>query len=338
MNSNTSSDQLEPLHQSQDYTDGSFHHLDPAAEVAEGVPKGKKLKDLFLKPKSVTPPHLVPFIKTDLTSLQSEQPLVIWFGHSSYLVHYKGANILVDPVFSGQSFPFPYTVKAFKGSDAFGVDDLPQIDLLIVTNNHYDHFDKKAISRLRQKTKQFCAPIGVGKFIESCGVEADRISELDCWGTVRPSAGICLTATPVQHFSGQGFKRTGMLWSSFVLKLDNYSLYLGGDSGYGNHFRIIGDSFGPFDLAILECGQYHATWSSVHMLPEEMVQAGKDLKAKYVLPVHWAKFALADHPWDEPISRVVAAAQAAGVPLTTPLIGERVVLDKYYPYMEWWKL
>jgi L-ascorbate metabolism protein UlaG (beta-lactamase superfamily) len=338
MNNNLPSDQLEKLQQSPDYSNGSFHNLSAAGEVAESRQIGKKLNDLSLKPKSITPPHLIPFIKTDLTSLYSEQPLVVWFGHSSYLVHYKGANILVDPVFSGHSFPFPYTVKAFRGSDAFGVDDLPEIDVLIVTNNHYDHFDKKAITRLKQKTKRFCSPIGVGKFIESCGVDAGQISELDCWATIKPAPNTRLTATPVQHFSGTGFKRKGLLWSSFVLKLDNYTLYLGGDSGYGAHFRIIGESFGPFDLAVLECGQYHATWSSVHMLPEEMVQAGKDLKAKYVLPVHWAKFALADHPWDEPITRVVEAAHVAGVSITTPLIGERVVLDKHYPYTEWWKL
>ncbi|MEI6946731.1 MBL fold metallo-hydrolase [Paraflavisolibacter sp. H34] len=336
MNSNPTSDQLEQFRPLPDTSNDPSTELYP--EGANGLPIGQQLKDLALKPKSLTPPHLIPFIKTDLHALQAEQPLVVWFGHSSYLVHYRGANILVDPVFSGHSFPFPYTVKAFRGSDAFGVGDLPEIDLLIVTNNHYDHFDKKAISRLKDKTKQFCAPLGVGKYIESCGVDPDRVAELDCWSTIKPLPGASLTATPVQHFSGSGFQRTGMLWSSFVLKLDNYSLYLGGDSGYGAHFRIIGDSFGPFDLAVLECGQYHAAWSSVHMLPEEMVQAGKDLKAKCVLPVHWAKFAMADHPWDEPITRVVEAARAAGVTITTPLIGERVVLDKYYPYMEWWKL
>jgi L-ascorbate metabolism protein UlaG (beta-lactamase superfamily) len=148
--------------------------------------------------------------------------------------------------------------------------------------------------------------------------------------------GIKLTATPARHFSGRSFTRGKTLWSSFVLNLNEHKLFLGGDSGYGEHFKLIGEKHGPFDLAILECGQYGNNWPYIHMLPEQTVMAGEDLKAKTLLPVHWAKFELSMHAWNEPINRFVIAANKNKVHYSTPLIGEPVEVGKNYPQSVWW--
>jgi len=150
--------------------------------------------------------------------------------------------------------------------------------------------------------------------------------------------GVKLIATPARHFSGRSFTRSKTLWSSFVLNLNEYKLFLGGDSGYGKHFKIIGEKHGPFDLAILECGQYGNNWPTIHMLPEETALAGSDLKAKVVLPVHWAKFELALHKWNEPIKRFVEAAAKIKIPYSTPLIGEPIEVGKNYPTSTWWDI
>jgi L-ascorbate metabolism protein UlaG (beta-lactamase superfamily) len=147
---------------------------------------------------------------------------------------------------------------------------------------------------------------------------------------------LSLTATPGRHFSGRGIKRGQTLWSGFVLKTNSYNLFLGGDSGYDSHFKKIGETYGPFDLAILESGQYNKSWPHIHMMPEQTVQASIDLKAKVLLPVHWAKFSLAMHVWTDPIQRVLNEANKLGVRVTTPLIGQTVVIGENYPNQKWW--
>ncbi len=151
------------------------------------------------------------------------------------------------------------------------------------------------------------------------------------------SDAIEITAVPARHFSGRGFTRAKTLWSAFVLKIDGYKIFVGGDSGYDTHFKTIGEQHGPFDIAMLEAGQYGVNWPNIHMMPEETIVAAKDLNTKVLMPVHWGKFALAMHNWDEPINRVVQQAHKQNIKLTTPLIGEVVVLDSIYPNKEWWK-
>jgi L-ascorbate metabolism protein UlaG (beta-lactamase superfamily) len=160
---------------------------------------------------------------------------------------------------------------------------------------------------------------------------------LDWWERKEVFEGIELIATPARHFSGRSFVRNKTLWSSFVLRTEQHSIYIGSDSGYDSHFKVIGEKYGPFDIGILECGQYNEWWPFIHMMPEETVLAAIDLKAKLLMPVHWGKFALGLHPWDEPINRAVARAQELGVSCTTPMIGEPVVLGETLPAKAWWK-
>lgn len=295
------------------------------------------MKNFFSRPKTVRPSAKVPAVITNLKTYYSEAPTIFWFGHSSYLIHCRGVNILVDPVLSGHASPFRFYIKAFEGSDIYKAEDMPDIDVLIITHNHYDHLDIHAINKLAPRTKAFYMPLGVGASLSSLKIDPKKIKELDWWQSTDIDRHTKLTATPARHFSGRGLKRNGSLWSSFVLSLHGYTIFIGSDSGYDDHFKEIGKKFGPMDIAILECGQYNEAWRFIHSMPEELVTEAIDLQAKVVLPVHWGKFALALHDWDEPIKRFVAAAHTARINYTTPMIGEPVLLGAVLPKKEWWR-
>ncbi len=318
------------------YRDGSFQNLHPTEVMLKSASSWKMLKDFLNKPALATPPRPLPSVKQDLRQLADSTPTIVWFGHSSYLIKHRGVRILVDPVFSGNASPVSFFGKSFPGSDVYGTSDFDAIDLLILSHDHYDHLDYQTIRELAPKVKQFCTPLGVGAHLEHWGVPAAKITELDWWETHTTPAGIGIRATPARHFSGRSLSRGKTLWSSFVLQLPGYRLFLGGDSGYDDSFQKIGQQYGPFDVALLEAGQYGAEWPYIHMLPEETVRAAQDLRAKVLLPVHWGKFLLAYHVWNEPINRVVAEAARKNVRVTTPLIGEAVVLDHVYPATQWW--
>jgi len=227
-------------------------------------------------------------------------------------------------------------IKAFDGSDVYTTEDFPEIDFLILTHDHYDHLDYKTIRKLNTKAKSIYCSLGLASHLIYWGFDENIITEMDWWQTNKLNGGITLTAAPARHFSGRGLKRYKTLWSSFILKTAAYNLYLGGDSGYDTHFKNIGEKYGPFDIAILESGQYNTAWPLIHMMPEQTVQAALDLKAKVLLPVHWGKFTLAMHPWNEPVQRVLKAAASGNLKVTTPMIGEPVILDEIYPDKNWW--
>lgn len=313
-----------------------FQNLSFTPMKPDDVTYYRMLKETFQRPADVRPPAPLQTVKTNLKTLYSEQPVIVWFGHSSYLLHVKGFNILVDPVFSGSASPVSFMIKAFPGADAYTPADMPPIDLMIITHNHYDHLDKRTLAQLRPHTKIIYTALGVGRDLHSCLEKNGNIVEMDWWETQEVTKDVVLTATPARHFSGRGLKRGGSLWASFVLEIAGYKFFIGGDSGYDTHFKAIGDKYGPFDLVILECGQYNDNWPFIHMKPEETVQAAIDLKGKVLLPVHWAKFALANHPWNDSAKRVTASALQRGLPVTTPRIGEPVPVGGPYPQDHWW--
>ena len=327
---------LDRINHSPNYRDGAFQNLEFTPVMPENVSYMGMMKDFIKKDKDNIPPQPIPSIKTDLKSLSDTVPTIVWFGHSSYLIKSKGVTVLVDPVFSGYTSPVSFFGKAFAGADVYKVDDMPDIDMLVLSHDHYDHLDFETITRLIPKVKKFYTALGVGAHLERWGVPADRIVEFDWWESQPVSTDISLTAVPARHFSGRSFVRGKTLWTAFVLKLHGYNLYLGGDSGYGPHFRAIGEKYGPFDLAILECGQYGKDWPHIHMFPEEVAQAAQDLRAKTILPVHWAKFSLAIHAWNEPIQRLTKEAAEKNLNVTTPKIGEPLMVDAHYPKTVWW--
>ncbi len=322
---------------SPNYRNGVFHNQEHTVLMSPDSSMLKAFFKFMRKPRSVYPPAPLPALRRNLKEQLTDETSVTWFGHSSYLIRMNGQNILVDPVFSNHASPVPIFAKAFTGSNVFGPDDMPDIDVLIITHNHYDHLDGRTIRSLRNRVGEVYTGLGVKADLVRYGIPKDRIREMDWGESTQLPAGLSLTSAPARHFSGRGVKRNQSLWSSFILASGKEKIYIGGDSGYGPHFKSIGEQYGPFDLAILETGQYNTDWASIHMMPEEAVQAAKDLRAKGMLPVHWGKFALAFHPWDEPVRRTVAEAQKHNIPVATPRIGEATVLHKPFPSTHWWE-
>lgn len=327
---------LEGLKQSPNYKNGAFQNLSPTPMKPDDISYWKMTREFLKKHPDRLPPGAIPFIKTDLAKLNDDETTIVWFGHSSYLVRAAKKNFLIDPVFSGNAAPLSFMVKAFRGSNAYKAEDMPPIDYLILTHDHYDHLDFKTIRKLRNKIGKVYCSLGVGSHLKYWGVDSDKITELDWWETQQLEKNITLTAAPARHFSGRGIKRGQTLWSSFILKANAHIIYIGGDSGYDSHFKEIGNKYGPFDLAILEAGQYNTMWPLIHMMPEETVQAAIDLKAKALLPVHWGKFTLAMHPWTDPVIRVLAKAKELNLPVFTPRIGQPLVLDHNFQSESWW--
>jgi L-ascorbate metabolism protein UlaG (beta-lactamase superfamily) len=334
-----SGERLERIQKSSNYKNGSFQNLAETQMLAEGASYPKMIVDFFSKGIDREPVDTLPSVRTDLKSLSADSTTLVWFGHSSYFIKINGKNILIDPVFSERASPFQFIgKKAYPIQTPYTLEDFPDsIDLVIITHDHYDHLDYNTLKKLHPRVKQFYTSLGVGSHLEYWGVDAAKIKELDWWDIKTVEPGFEIIATPARHFSGRGFKRNQTLWSSFVLKTGSASIYVGGDSGYDSAFTRIGDTYGPFDLALLECGQYNTMWPNIHMMPEEVVQAAVDLKAKVFMPVHWSKFTLALHRWKDPIERTTKTAEALGATVTTPMIGEPVVLGNDLPGKKWWE-
>jgi L-ascorbate metabolism protein UlaG (beta-lactamase superfamily) len=333
---NPSGKHLEKIKQSPNYKKEGFENLSETPMMLQDTSYYDIIIKSLNKNPDVKPPSKLPSVKTDLKNIKSNKPVIVWFGHSSYFIRIDNKNILVDPVFSGNASPVSFMIKAFEGSDVYTPDDFPEIDFLILTHDHYDHLDYKTIKKLNTKAKSIFCSLGLSSHLIYWGFDENIIAEMDWWQTNKLTESITLTAAPARHFSGRGLKRYKTLWSSFILKTASYNLYLGGDSGYDKHFKEIGEKYGPFDIAILESGQYNTAWPLIHMMPEQTVQAALDLKAKVLLPVHWSKFTLAMHPWNEPVQRVLNAAASTNLKITTPMIGEPVILDEVYPDKNWW--
>jgi len=327
------------IEQSPNYRNGSFQNLAETPMMIEGVSYFSIMREFF-KDKPERYPHArIPTVKTNLKTWRSDKPSIIWFGHSSYLIVMDGKRILVDPVFSNRPSPVQYLgIKSFEGARVYSADDFPEIDVLIITHDHYDHLDYNSIAQLKSKAIKFYAPLGVGQHLVHWGVQESFITEFDWWDTEEIFPGMQLTATPARHFSGRGFIRNKSLWTSYVLKSETHNFFIGGDSGYDAAFKTIGEKHGPFDIALLECGQYDRQWPLIHMMPEETVQASIDLNAKVLMPVHWGKFALANHAWKDPVERAKKQAEVLQVKIATPKIGEPIILGSELPNEEWWNL
>ncbi|MES2565251.1 MAG: MBL fold metallo-hydrolase [Bacteroidota bacterium] len=335
---NPSDKRLNRIKLSKNYKNNAFQNLSPTEQLSKDSSFLSISKQSINKPKSVKPHKKLPFVKTDLHQIQSDAPVIVWFGHSSYFINLNGKTILIDPVFSGSASPFSFLMKAFDGSNEYSVEDMPHIDLLLLTHDHYDHMDHTTLVKLKSKISKVCCPLGLGSHLEYWGYKNSNIHEMDWWDIELFDNDIEITSAPARHYTGRALLRSKMLWCSFILKTKTHTLYLGGDSGYDSHFKEIGERYGPFDIALLEAGQYNTSWPQIHMMPEETVQACIDLKAKVLFPVHWGKFALAMHPWDEPINRILKKAEELQVKVVTPLIGRALEVGCEQTDEFWWKL
>lgn len=296
------------------------------------------VKFVFNRNKRLKPKGPIPSVRRDLQRLAPTENVLVWFGHSSYFLQVDAKRILVDPVLSGRASPVSFTTKAFDGTDPYTVDDIPDIDILFITHDHWDHLDYDTVTKMRPRVKRVICPLGVGAHLERWGYAGDTIEEGDWGDNITLGDGFTTHVLPARHFSGRGIRRNSTLWASYALQLSSgYKIYLGGDSGYGPHFKEIGKQFGGFDLAILENGQYDRSWKYIHMMPDETLQAGHDLRASRVFPVHNSKFCIANHDWDAPLRTITSIDSQMSPVLITPVIGSVVeISNPSADSSDWW--
>ncbi|WP_298475331.1 MBL fold metallo-hydrolase [uncultured Maribacter sp.] len=325
---------------SKNYKDGKFVNLG-GVKMNMSFNSFAKMLKLYLKPQ----PHSIPntdILTQKIDSLHianyKEETRLVWFGHSTFLLQMNAKNILIDPMFGNVPAPHPILGNnRFSKELPIEVEKLPKIDAVLLSHDHYDHLDYGSIQKLKDKVSIFYTPLGVGAHLLEWGVPKENIIELDWWqeNIFDDLKFIC---TPAQHFSGRSINDGGnTLWSSWVIQSETENIFFSGDSGYGSHFKEIGEKYGPFNLGLLECGQYNELWSEIHMMPEETAQAGIDIKAEKIMPIHWGAFKLAMHPWTDPVERILSKTHELKINTIVPKIGESIFLDKNPNNSLWWK-
>lgn len=321
------------------YADGAFHNLVPRAILSDDSSFAfALLRSLVAKRINPVPPGPVPSKHISLHALDRSQDTVLWLGHSSFFIQLGGRRLLIDPVFSPYAAPVSFSTQAFAGATPYSAHDMPDIDCLLISHDHWDHLDYPSVMQLKSKIRNIICGLGVGAHFRRWGFSSSVIHEAD-WGDMLPlGAELRIHVTTASHYSGRSLTRNKTLWSGFLLESPARKIFFSGDSGYGPHFAELGKRFGGVDLALLDCGQYNERWRYIHMTPEETAQAAENLGAKYLLPAHVGKFALAYHSWDEPFKRIVAASRGKTFLLITPVIGDPVNLTgRIFDYPYWWE-
>lgn len=332
---------LSRMKQSPHYSNGKFENVLPSA-MSMSLRENLGLLMEFARGNKLASPEkeltVMPLHPQSLRGKDAGQaPKVTWFGHSALLLELDGKKLLLDPMLGRAPSPVPWIGgKRFSSSLPIEIEELPAIDAVLLSHDHYDHLDYGSIKRLKDKVGRFFVPLGVAAHLERWGVAPDRIEEFHWWEET-VWEGIHMACTPARHFSGRGLTgRNGTLWCSWVLHGREARIFFSGDSGYGPHFRQIGEQYGPFDLTLMECGQYDNRWAAIHMMPEESVQAHLDVKGDVMIPIHWGAFRLAMHDWRDPAERALKKARELRTKLATPRIGEPVPIGTgTYPSDEW---
>ena len=292
---------------------------------------------VFNKPKNTAPESALPLIKLDAQQLAAAADNSVFrLGHSSLLFKMQGKYWLTDPVFTQRASPFKwFGPKRFQPAP-IALEDLPPLEGIILSHDHYDHLDYHTILQLKDRVRYFLTPLGVGDLLLSWGVAQEKITQLDWWES-KNIGGIHFVATPSQHFSGRGmFDSNKRLWCSWSIISDDFRLFFGGDSGYFDGFKQIGNKFGPFDMAFLENGAYDRRWADIHMLPQDTIKAFNDLNAKWLFPIHNAAFDLAFHQWNDPLNQIVALAQEQQINVSMPQLGQGVQFLQPQQEKKWW--
>jgi L-ascorbate metabolism protein UlaG (beta-lactamase superfamily) len=323
------------------YRDGAFvNPLPPASYKMAEV--WQIIRGQFFGDEVRVPPAAIPVLKQAPDALSKRPPSpglrAFWIGHSSLYLEIDGLRLLVDPIFSEYASPFDMGPRRFH-APPIALDQLPPIDAVLISHDHYDHLDMRTVQQLAPRGARFFVPLGIGAHLELWGVPAAQIREFSWWQE-QLLGGVRFVSTPARHYSGRGLTgKDATLWTSWSVIGARHRFYVSGDTGYSDHFRQIGDRLGPFDLSFIKIGAYGpgAPWLDIHMSAEDAVRAHRDLRARRMVPVHWGTFNLAFHAWDEPIRRALAAARSSQVELLTPRIGEFVDADQPFVLNAWWE-
>ena len=336
---NPSKEQKNKYAELTNFRDGKFVNQSP---TEMDIHFWELMKELFKSKPNKKPNGNIPTLKMNPLTIgkqDSSETRLTWMGHSTFLLEMQGKIILIDPMFGERPSPVSWAgTKRYSNELPLDIEKLTYVDAVILSHDHYDHLDYQSIRKLKGKVGTFFTPLGVGNHLVKWGVEKERINELN-WGENIEFEDINLICTPARHFSGRGmFDRAATLWCSWVIKGENHNIFFSGDGGYDTHFKEIGEAYGPFDISLIECGQYNNNWKEFHMMPEESVQAAIDVKSKLAMPIHWGAFTLAMHDWTDPIERFLAKAETLNLPVATPRIGESVMVgDSVFPAKTWWR-
>lgn len=328
----TKEDKINYQKRANNYVNGKFIY--PKEYEMKGEDEDNRVSNKGKTPKTKLPVEK-PIIEC---GVGKDEVTVTWFGHSTVLVQMQGMNILFDPVFSKYASPFSFIGPKRFSEQPMEIDNMPKIDIVIITHNHYDHLDMKAIKTLDNKVGKYIVPLGIKSDLKRWNVEEEKIEEM-AWWEESIINGLTIGCTPAKHFSSRHvFDRESTLYASWVLKNKNHQIFESGDGGFGGHFEEIHKRYGDFDLVLMENGQYNMMWHDIHMFPEEAALGAKILGAKISMPIHWGAYVLSNHAWDDSMERFVLASEREGIEVITPKLGETVRIDKYEEYMKrWWK-
>ncbi|MGI8722002.1 MAG: MBL fold metallo-hydrolase [Geodermatophilaceae bacterium] len=315
--------------------DGRFVNLEPSPVITAS--DGPSIaRALLTRGDRGRPAGAVPLARSGRTPEAAAELAATWYGHASALVEVDGQRVLLDPVWGDRISPSPLVGPRRLHPPPIPIEDLPTVDAVLISHDHYDHLDLPTVrSLVRTQTAPFVVPLGIGAHLRRWHVPEERIIELD-WGQHTTVGGLRLTCTQARHFSGRSLRRDNTLWSSWVIRGPQTRVYFGGDTGYTAGFSEIGKEHGPFALTLLPIGAYGAQWPHIHMNPEEAVRAHRDLGGEVLLPIHWATFDLAFHAWAEPVQRLWVAAAETGVALALPRPGQRITNADPPPIEDWW--
>ncbi|MDB4971284.1 MAG: outer membrane protein romA [Myxococcales bacterium] len=332
---------LERIQASPRFLDGAFRN---SARVAQGLKRGSGLAtagQYFFGGERRKPPAPLPSVSPlDTWSRPPASGLrATWLGHSSVLLEIDGLNILTDPVWGERASPYSFAGPKRFQPVPIAIDALPPLDAVIVSHDHYDHLDYPTILALAGRDVPFYTSLGVGAHLESWGIPAARIVELDWWESARlPRGELTITAAPSQHFSGRGMRdRNHTLWSSFVVRTAKHGVFFSGDTGLTAEYAEIRTRLGPFDLVMLEVGAFHPSWGDIHLGPENALEALALLGGGALLPVHWGTFNLAIHAWDDPAETLLRLAPPRKVQLVMPRLGAAVEPSRGEVVDPWWR-
>ena len=326
--------------QASDHFNGKIYLNPVTTDVMKPGAFFKVMRKFFSRHPGREPKASLGPFSVDLSVFQAlllQSLRITWLGHSSVLIEIDGKRFLTDPIWYDRVSPFKYFGPKRFFKNPLNIFDLPSIDFILLSHDHYDHLDKKSILHLATANIPIVTMIGVGKRLLNWGVKPSLITELDWWQSTQIFEGFTITAAPARHFSGRWINdRFKTLWGSFAIKSPEHNIFFGADSGYFDGFTAIGQKLGPFDLAMLEIGAYNEEWESIHMGPENAVQAAIDLGHPLLMPIHWGTFNLAMHPWKEPVERLIKEADRRDVKLFLPLPGETVAVRNEAYNSQWW--